>query len=137
MRAVVVEHAAAVFPQALPVASAHIAIYAPVYGVDGSQHAALNNFSRGLCFGCEAVGLIEKDAAVIFFGLGDHAICRGEGGGHGFFEDDVTTRVEGANGHVFVQCGRRGNGDHVGQWAGPERFKIGVGFTTRCCACFG
>ena len=102
MRAVVVEHAAAVFSQALPVVSAHIAIYAPVYGVDGSQFAALDNFSRGLRFGCEAVGLIEEDAAVIFFPLSDHAICRGEGGGHGLFEDDVTTFVEGANGHVFV-----------------------------------
>ena len=114
MRAVVVEHAAAVFPQALPVVSAHIAIYAPVYGVDGAKPTALNNFSRSLRFGCEAVGLIEKDAAVVFFRLGDHAICRGEGGGHGFFEDDVTTFVEGANGHVFVQCGRRGDDDYIG-----------------------
>ena len=137
MRAVVVEHAAAVFPQALPVVSPHIAIYAPVYGVDGSQLAALNNFSRGLRFGCEAVGLVEKNAAVVLFGLGDHAICRGDGGGHGFFEDDVTTFVEGANGHVFVQCGRCGDDDHIGQWARPERFKIGMGFTTRCRACFG
>ena len=85
MRAVVVEHAAAVFPQALPVVSPHIAIDAPVYGVDGSEPTALDNFSRGLRFGCETVGLIEKDAAVVLFGLGDHAICRGEGGGHGFF----------------------------------------------------
>ena len=131
VRTIIVEHAATIFAQALPVVATGISGGGPADAVDGSQKVRVDDFTNSLGFGGQAVGLVEKDPAVLGVGFFDHAVGRFERGGHRFFQDDMTSLPKGPAGHPFVEFCGGCNHDNIGRIMLPEGVEISVGFAPR------